>query len=89
MQVETLSKRDVKRSKGSTMKLERHQRRGMIAALVLSLMALAALCSTGSTTTVTPLCRHIVLAQHAAAVDAGFEAETYRIKNPKPHKPEG
>jgi len=68
------------------MKLKQHQRRGMIAALVLSLLALAALCSTGSTTTVTPLCRHIVLAQHAAAVDAGFEAETYRIKNPKPVK---
>ena len=69
---------------GNTMKLEQHQRHGMIAGMILALLALAILLLCGCGTTVTPLCRHIVLAHHAAAVDAGFEAETYRIKNPKP-----
>jgi len=63
--------------------MKRHQRNGIITAALLAL-AVVALCSSGCATTVTPLCRHIVLAHHAAAVDAGFEAETWRIKNPKP-----
>jgi len=63
--------------------MQRHQRNGIITAGLLAL-AVVALCSSGCATTVTPLCRHIVLAHYAAAVDAGFEAETWRIKNPKP-----
>jgi len=62
------------------MKLKQHQRNGIITALALA--ALAALCCFGCGHTVTPLCRHIVLSHHAAAVDAGFEAETWRITNP-------
>jgi len=58
------------------------QRTRLITALVLVLLTLAILLLCGCTTTVTPLCRHIVLAQHAAAADAGYEAETWRIKNP-------
>jgi len=63
--------------------MKRHQRNGIITAALLAL-AVVALCSSGCGSTVTPLCRHIVLAHHAAAVDAGFEAEKWRIKNPKP-----
>lgn len=36
----------------------------------------------GCTTSVVPLCRHTVLAQHAAASDYGYETETWLIKNP-------
>jgi len=62
--------------------MKRHQRNGIITAMILALLAMAALLSAGCTTTVTPPCRHIVLAQHAAAVDAGYEVETWRITNP-------
>ena len=34
--------------------------------------------------TVRPLCRHIVLAQAAAFSDAGYEVETWLIKNQTP-----
>ena len=39
-----------------------------------------------SCTTVKPLCRHTVLAQYAALIDAGYEAEIWQLKNPKPVK---
>lgn len=46
-------------------------------------MAFLVLCSAlSSCTSVKPLCRHVVLSQHAACVDAGYaEVETMLIKN--------
>ena len=36
-----------------------------------------------SCVTIKPVCRHIVLSQHAAAIDAGYEARIVTFKNPE------
>jgi len=68
------------------MKLEPHQRKGMIAAGLLALAALVALLLSGCSTTATPLCRHVVLSHYAAFVDAGYETEICHMKNKKDGK---
>jgi len=57
--------------------------------LILSLAALAALCCFGCGTTATPLCRHVVLSQYSAFVDAGYETEICHMKNKKPEQAGG
>ncbi len=54
----------------------RHKRNGLIASIMLALLALI------SCATIKPVCRHIVLSQYAAAVDAGYEARIVTFKNP-------
>jgi len=70
------------------MKLEQHQRNGFITAMILALLAIA-LCASGCGTTATPLCRHVVLSQYAAFVDAGYETEICHMKNKDPEKAGG
>ena len=45
-------------------------------AILLLLLLLLSSC-----TTITPVCRHVVLAQYAAAIDAGYEAQIVRFLN--------
>jgi len=71
------------------MRLEPHQRRSLIATVLLALAALAALLLSGCGTTATPLCRHVVLSQYAAFVDAGYETEICHMKNKYPEKAGG
>ena len=53
----------------------------------MKLIILIALCLTScNTVSQKPLCRHIVLSQYAAFVDAGYEAEIWHLHNLKPGK---
>jgi len=71
------------------MKLEQHQRNGFITAITMALLAIAVSCGSGCGTTATPLCRHVVLSQYAAFVDAGYETEICHMKNKYPEKAGG
>jgi len=49
----------------------------VIIAFIIGLLMLATGC-----VTITPVCRHIVLSQYAAAIDAGYEARYVTFLNP-------
>jgi hypothetical protein len=74
--------------------MKKHQRNSFIASMILtSLAGLAVLIllvtTTGCGTTATPLCRHVVLSQYAAFVDAGYETELWHMKNKNPERANG
>lgn len=71
------------------MKLDSDQRHKLITITIIALWAIAMLCCTGCGTTARPLCRHVVLSQYAAFVDAGYETEICHMKNKDPEKAGG
>jgi len=61
----------------------RHQRNILIASIILSAITMGCV-------TITPVCRHTVLSQHAAAIDAGYTARIVTFKNtPEVYKRSG
>jgi len=61
--------------------MKKHQRNGLTTSIILAIAAIVLAISNMGCVTIKPVCRHIVLSQYAAAIDAGYEARIVTFKN--------